>query len=90
MKHTCYYHNIISTSTRCKSSNPYKVIFHEKLLIGKVYLYTQVQRQRNERDPNKNNKGKIMEGKILMRGKNTQYISEEIDVSCLEVSVKNH
>ena len=56
-----------------------------------MYLYTQVQRQRNERDPNKNNKGKIMEGKILMRGKNTQYISEEIDVSCLDVkSVKNH
>ena len=63
----------------------------KKLLIGKVYLYTQVQRQRNERDPNKNNKGKIMEGKILMRGKNTQYISEEIDVSYLDVkSVKNH
>ena len=63
----------------------------KKLLIGKVYLYTQVQRQRNERDPNKNNKGKIMEGKILMRGKNTQYISEEIYVSCLDVkSVKNH
>ena len=31
-----------------------------------------------------------MEGKILMRGKNTQYISEEIDVSCLDVSVENH
>ena len=42
---------------------------------------------KNERDPNKNNKGKIMEGKILMRGKNTQYISEEIDVSCLDVKV---
>ena len=56
-----------------------------------MYLYTQVQRQRNERDPNKNNKGKIMEGKILMRGKNTQYISEEIDVSCLDVkSDKKH
>ena len=54
----------------------------KKLLIGKVYLYTQVQRQRNERDPNKNNKGEIMEGKILMRGKNAQYISEEIGMSC--------
>ena len=31
-----------------------------------------------------------MEGKILVRGKNTQYISEEIDVSCLDVSVENH
>ena len=58
------------------------LFFHEKLLIGKVYLYTQVQRQRNERDPNKNSKGKIMEEKILMRGKNAQYISEEIGMSC--------
>ena len=57
-----------------------------------MYLYTQVQRQRNERDPNKNNKGKIMEEKILMRGKNAQYISEEIGMSCfLDIkNAKNH
>ena len=30
-----------------------------------MYLYTQVQRQRNERDPNKNNKGEIMKGKNI-------------------------
>ena len=81
----------IPTSTRCKLSNPYKFVFSWKGVDWKsVSIYTG-STAKNERDPNKNNKGKIMEGKILMRGKNAQYISEEISMSCFRrKDVKNH